>query len=59
MEPISVSVADACRAIGLGRTKFYELIDSNQVETVKLGTRTLVKYDSLKRLIHGDHAEAA
>lgn len=53
MEPLSLTVPDACRAIGLGRTKLYELIESGQVETIKIGARTLVKYDSLKRLIAG------
>lgn len=56
VEPISVSIEDGRRAIGVGRTKFYELIDDGQVETIKLGTRTLVKWDSLKRLIHGEAA---
>lgn len=55
IEPISVSVTDACRAIGIGRTKFYELLrePDSPIETVQIGTRTLVKWDSLKRLIHG------
>jgi predicted DNA-binding transcriptional regulator AlpA len=54
-EPISVSVSDACRAIGIGRTKFYELLKEPDcpIQTVQIGSRTLVKWESLKRLIEG------
>jgi hypothetical protein len=60
-EPLAVSVSDACRAIGIGRTKFYEMCKQpgTPIETVQLGARTLVKWSSLKRLIEGDVREVA
>ncbi|HMS20366.1 MAG TPA: hypothetical protein PKC48_05750 [Sphingorhabdus sp.] len=37
--------------IGVGRTKLYELIAANEVETVKLGKSTRVTTASLRELI--------
>lgn len=50
-EPISVRIPIAVRMTGIGRSKLYELIKSGDVETVKIGTATLVKVASLRRLI--------
>ena len=35
-------VNEFCTAFGIGRTKFYELVNAGEIEIVKLGTRTLV-----------------
>ncbi|KDA00949.1 helix-turn-helix domain-containing protein [Hyphomonas oceanitis] len=51
MHQIATSVNDAAKALSLGRTSIYELIKNGQLETVKLGRRTLVKVDSLHRLV--------
>ena len=51
MEPLSVTVAEALRLTGLGQTKLYELIGSGDLETVKIGRRTLIPMDSLRALI--------
>ena len=51
MEPVTVTVQDACKALGLGSTKIYELISLNKLETVKIGRRTLIKVPSIKRLV--------
>ena len=50
-EPITVRIPDACRMIGIGRSKLYELIDEGRVEVIKLGTVTLIPVASLKALI--------
>ena len=44
-------IPDACRMIGIGRSKLYELIDEGRVEVIKLGTVTLIPVASLKALI--------
>ena len=41
----------AIRLTGIGRSKLYELIKSGEVETVKIGTATLVTMASLRRLV--------
>jgi excisionase family DNA binding protein len=51
MEPVTVTVDGAKKAIGIGTTKLYELINSGQLETVKIGRRTLIKTDSIRALI--------
>ncbi len=48
MDPINLSIIDAARALGVGRSKLYELINAGQLETVKLGTRTLVRVASIR-----------
>lgn len=47
------SVPEACRRLGIGRTKVYELIGSGQIKALKIGKRTLVEDDELDRVIAG------
>ena len=51
MEPITVTVDDAKKAIGIGRTTVYALINDGRLETVKIGRRTLIKTDSIRALV--------
>lgn len=51
MEPITVTIAGAKRATGLGTTKLYELINQGKLRTVKVGRRTLVRTDSIRALV--------
>lgn len=55
MEAITISINQTADVLGIGRTSVYALIKKNRLEVVKLGRRTLVKVDSIKRLI--DEAE--
>jgi len=54
MEILATTVNEAAKALSLGRTSIYALIKEGRLETVKLGRRTLVKADSLRRLVDGD-----
>lgn len=51
MQPIATSINDTAKALSLGRTSVYALIREGRLETVKLGRRTLVKVDSIRRLL--------
>lgn len=51
MEQVTTSINDTARALGLGRTSVYVLIREGRLETIKLGRRTLVKVDSIRRLL--------
>ena len=51
MEAIATSIKDTAKALGLGRTSIYALIRDGRLETLKLGRRTLVKVDSIRRLL--------
>lgn len=51
-----ISVEDTLALMGIGRTKLYELLNANEIESVKIGRRTLIKRASLSRFteIEGD-----
>lgn len=51
MEPILVSILGAAKALGLSRSKTYELIQSGDLSTVKIGRRTLIPVASLNAFV--------
>lgn len=51
MEPLTVTVAHARDALGIGTTKIYELIGQGHLQTVKIGRRTLVRTKSIHALV--------
>lgn len=53
MEPIVISITAAAKALGLGRTSIYAMINDGRLETVKFGRRHLIKTASIRRLIPG------
>jgi excisionase family DNA binding protein len=58
MKPYLASIADAQRALGVGRTTAYRLIETGILEKVKIGRRTLIKVTSIQALA-GEMPEAA
>ena len=48
---IAFSPWEVCRALGIGRTHLYELINDGSLETVKLGSRRLITRDAIDRLL--------
>lgn len=55
MEPVTISITGAAKAMGIGRTSIYSLIKEGRLDTVKIGRRHLIKTESIRRLI--DKAE--
>jgi excisionase family DNA binding protein len=51
MEVLAVSISDAARALGLGRTSIYAMIADGRLDAFKLGRRRLVRVDSIRRLV--------
>jgi len=51
LERPTCTVAEACDAVGLGKTKFYELMGAGVVETISVGRRRLVRVPSLLRFL--------
>ena len=51
MEPLAVSIKDAAKALGLGRTTIYAMIADGRLEAFKVGRRTLVRMESIRRVI--------
>jgi excisionase family DNA binding protein len=48
IEPFFLPVNDGAKALGLGRSKFYELVADNKIRIVKLGRKSLVPVASLR-----------
>jgi excisionase family DNA binding protein len=45
--PIAYTLASACAALGVGRTRLYELISQGKIEARACGGRTLIPAQSL------------
>ena len=53
LETLTVRVSRAVQLSGLSRSRIYELIQSGDLETHKVGRTTLIPYRSLKHLVTG------
>ncbi|MFA6123011.1 helix-turn-helix domain-containing protein [Sphingomonas sp.] len=50
IEPLTVRIATAVQLTGISRSRLYELIQSGDLETVKVGRSTLIPFKSLRTL---------
>ena len=48
---ISLTIADATRLSGIGRTSLYELIGAKKLDARKAGNRTLITAESLRNYV--------
>lgn len=48
MEAIFCGVLDAAKALGIGKTKAYELIADGSLKQVKIGRRSVVTVESVR-----------
>ena len=55
---LSCTIAEACEATGLGRSKLYELIGAGCLATTTVGRRRLVLVHSLRKLLEGSTSQA-
>jgi excisionase family DNA binding protein len=46
-----VAIPAACRLLGIGRTKLYELMGDGTVPSVKLGKRRLVRTAAVRAVL--------
>ena len=53
MEPgiLAYSVNGACKAIGVGRTKLYDLIATGRLKAKKLDKKTIITQPELARMV--------
>jgi excisionase family DNA binding protein len=51
VEPLTVTVPEALRLTGLGRTSLYRLIEEKKLRRVKVGARTLIDFATIKKLV--------
>ncbi len=50
-EKLALTVVEACKLVGIGRTKGYELCATGQWPTIRIGRAVRVPVDGLKRWI--------
>ncbi|MGA9795718.1 MAG: helix-turn-helix domain-containing protein [Rhizomicrobium sp.] len=51
MERPTCTIKEACKAAGMGRTKFYKLINGGELKTISVGRRRLVQVPSLLKFL--------
>ena len=51
MNRLAYSINETALTLSLGRTSIYFLINEGKLDAFKLGRRTLVKTESIRRLI--------
>ena len=51
IEPLLLTISQTTAALSLPRTTIYQLLGRGDIETVKIGRRTMVPRDSLHRFI--------
>ncbi len=49
--PLTVRIPEACHMTGIGRSKLYELIKAGEIETIKVGSSTLVTVAGLEAFL--------
>lgn len=49
--PLAVSIAEAARMVGIGRTSLYAAIAAGKIKTRKSGRRTLVETQALRQFL--------
>ena len=55
---LAVAPAEAARMLSLGKTRFYELLSDNQIASIKLGSRRLIRVSELEAWLDRMSAEA-
>ena len=45
---LTVTIPQACKLTGLGRSTIYRLFDDGKLQRLKAGSRTLIKMDDLE-----------
>jgi excisionase family DNA binding protein len=56
MNPLAVTIAEACALAREGRTSLYESIREGRLRAVKRGRRTLVLAEDLRRYVESHPA---
>ena len=51
MQRPTCTIKEACKASGMGRTKFYELINGGELKIISIGRRRLVQVPSLLKFL--------
>ena len=52
---LAITVAECRQTLSLGPTKIYELINSGELESFKVGRRRLIKWTSVQAMLDGSN----
>jgi excisionase family DNA binding protein len=50
MEPLALSINETAKLLGVGRSSVYALLKTGRLDAIKIGRRTLLTTESIKRL---------
>jgi excisionase family DNA binding protein len=50
MELLAISINETAKALGIGRSSVYALLKTGRLDAIKIGRRTLLTTESIKRL---------
>src|SRR4051812_46285677 len=50
-ETLAVSISEACRIVGIGRSTLYEALARGEIEAAQAGRRTIIIVESLRRYL--------
>ena len=59
MEPLAISINETARALSIGRSSVYALLKAGRLNAIKIGRRTLLTTESVKRLSQPQSADHA
>lgn len=59
MNPLNISIPEAARALGVGRSATYELLNAGKLKSVKIGSRRLVTVASVMAFADSLEKQAA
>lgn len=49
--PLAYRVQPFCKSVGIGKTKFYELMRDRKIKTILIGGRRLIPAEEAQRLV--------
>jgi len=52
---LTLSVREASRVTGLGKTTLFKLINTGELHRVKVGKRTLIRFKDLQKLVASEN----
>jgi len=50
-EPIAVAIPNAAAMLGISRSKFYELLDTGEIEGIRIDRRNLIPVSTLREFV--------
>jgi excisionase family DNA binding protein len=56
---LAVTIAEACRITGIGRSTLYELVGEGRLPLAKIGRRSVIPFPALRDLISQATRQAA